>query len=186
MYIFKLTIFLTFISLASVAVSAESNLPTCYDFGDLAEYYIADRSKNYLIYDQSSGLEFLSKTDKSNIRFVIRFLGKECARKNGDFARHSTRTPSQIIDQDYSSGRYYFHVKWERDIVGSNWRGRVAYSDFSVGDSVRSKANLFLVCDLDDAFPCMEISVGSPKILHDSDIKWLLNKISKIKFLSDE
>lgn len=169
-----------FLSLFTVATYAGGrDLPTCYDFGDLAKYYIKDPFDNVSLYDQSSGYEFVAKRGKKDIRFVMRFLGKECNEKILS-VENSTRTPSEIIDRDYSAGRYFFHKKWERVVKGVNWQGRVAYSDFTIGDGARTRINLFLICEDSAAFPCIEFNVVAPEILSNSEINWFLNLFSKI------
>lgn len=184
MLISRLIVLLLSISFARVTFADGRDLPNCYDFGELNDFYIREPSKNVALYDQSSGYEFLAKRNKSNVRFVIRFLGKECTSQNSDHKDNLTRSPSIIIDQDYSSGRYYYHKEWEKSINGVNWHGRVAYSNFTVGDGVRNKINLFLICGSEDLLPCFELSVSTPSILRKSDIDWLLSLISEMRVIS--
>lgn len=156
------------------------DLPSCYDFGDLQKYYIRNPSENVALYDQSSGYEFVADRNKSSLRFVIRFIGKECAREVRS-ANGSTRSPSEIITQDYSSGRYFFNQKWVRTIEGKNWQGKVVYSDFLIGDGARTRINLFLICEDNASFPCIELNVFKPEKIRKREIDWLLNMVSKIK-----
>lgn len=169
---------------SSVSFAGGRDLPSCYDFGDLERYYVHNPYENVALYDKSSGYEFLARQNKSDLRFVIRFIGKECASEVGS-ANGLTRSPSEIITQDYSSGRYFFNQKWVRTIKGKNWQGKVVYSDFSIGDGARTRINLFLICEDNDGFPCMELNVFKPVNIREREIDWLLNMVSGIKLQND-
>lgn len=104
--------------------------------------------------------------------------------ESGKFDRRPdlTPSPSEIIEREDSAGRYFRHILWERRLAGVNWVGRVAYSDFTLGDGQRDYSSYMLMCHATKAASCVSFIGDAGRRLTSGEVEKVLEVLRALRF----
>lgn len=86
-------------------------------------------------------------------------------------------TARQVVEQEDAGGRYFRHILSQFDVRGSDWSGTIAYVDYQLGDGIKTKLNIYFVCQNRSDAPCFR--VFSPEWPHGTEEQNNLKKIIK-------
>lgn len=92
-------------------------------------------------------------------------------------------SPRELMAQEDTGGRYFKHVKWQKDVAGLNWKGRVAYADYILGDGIISFSSSYLICPAVKENFCVKIDIKHPTKPTSLEQLFFWNLIQEFKYL---
>jgi hypothetical protein len=134
---------------------------------------------NYHYFRMSMKVKLPKKQVASKMYFVCEFP----ANKN---KCPSHRSPTEIIINEDSGGRYGRIIKWERAFSAINWKGRIAYVDSIFGDGQKMRIDDYLlICPATHDSPCPSFEVTDGTRLNPAEVNAVVRLLETITYIPE-